>query len=221
MKKKIDELIFKEDTAWDFLIELLEESSNSFHVLKPNVHTRTEILLSLQVTNKSTMGAIIFETGGILIEDGWLKILGSGNEKICGDILSWNGLSETNVKNVIEGALIVAYDVVGGFFAINGGAFDGLIKQMYYFAPDTLEWESMDMGYTDFIGWVLNGDLSLFYESFRWDGWEEDLLSLKGDEAFTFFPFLWTKQGSDMTKIHKSSASVEEVWNLQQDFLRQ
>jgi hypothetical protein len=221
LKRKIEELIVHENTAWDFILGWLENSSNSYHLLEPNRERAKECLFSLQITNKSTMGSIILETGGILIDNGWLRILGSGNVDICGDILSWNGFSGTNIKNVIKDVLIIAYDVIGGFFAINAGAFEGEIKKVYYFAPDALEWEPMDIGYTEFIEWVLEGDISLFYESFRWKGWEKDTINLKGNEAFSFYPFLWTKQGENITKVNRKNIPIEEIWDFQQEALRQ
>ncbi len=35
--------------------------------------------------------------------------------------------------------LLVADDVSGGFFAINGGAFDGKAGNIFYYAPDSGE----------------------------------------------------------------------------------
>lgn len=221
MKKDIEELIFNEGTAWEFLSEWIKEASNKVFVLEPLLDRGKEILNDLQITNKSTLGSIAFQTGGMLVDNGWLKILGSGNEKICGDILTWNALEGTMIKHRIEGALIVAYDVIGGFFAINAGAFSGPIKQMYYFAPERLEWEEMEFGYTDFINWALNGNLSLFYENFRWENWEKDLSSLKGNEGFAFYPFLWSKEASDINKVQKSHVPIKEIWDIQQEFLKQ
>lgn len=36
-------------------------------------------LVKTQVTTRSVMGAVVYETGGILIDRGWLRILGSGS----------------------------------------------------------------------------------------------------------------------------------------------
>ncbi len=221
MKRDIDELIFNEGTAWEFLTDWIAKANNQTCVLEPQDDRGKAILGTLQITNKSTLGAIVLQTGGILIDDGWLKILGAGNKKICGDILTWNGFEGTKIKHRVEGALIVAYDVIGGFFAINGGAFSGPIKQMYYFAPEKLEWEEMEFGYTDFINWAINGDLLLFYKCFRWDGWKKDLLNLKSDQGFGFYPFLWTKEASDIDKVHRSNIPIEEIWGFQQDILKQ
>ena len=36
------------------------------------------------------MGAVIFETGGILIDEGWLRILGSGHPRLPRSLPDWN-----------------------------------------------------------------------------------------------------------------------------------
>ena len=82
------------------------------------------------------MGAIAYETGGILIDHGWLRVLGSGHQKLPRSIVEWN-------LNRSSGYLLVADDAVGGFFSINGGALGSDQGLMYYWAPDTLEWESL------------------------------------------------------------------------------
>lgn len=67
------------------------------------------------------MGAIVYETGGLLIDHGWLRILGSGHARLPRSIASWNQ-GRTIFGDVDPpGYLLVADDVVGGLFAINGG----------------------------------------------------------------------------------------------------
>ena len=43
--------------------------------------------------------------------------------------------------------LLVADDVLGGFFAINGSAFAGEAGNVFYYAPGSGEWEDCEMGY--------------------------------------------------------------------------
>lgn len=33
----------------------------------------------------------------------------------------------------------------------------------------------MERGYTDFLNFVLTGDLGKFYEGMRWPGWREEI----------------------------------------------
>src|SRR6059058_3094053 len=49
-------------------------------------------LEALQVTARSPLGAVALETGGILIDHGWLRVLGAGSPKLARTIAGWNGL---------------------------------------------------------------------------------------------------------------------------------
>ena len=44
----------------------------------------------MQMPTSSPMGAVIYETGGILIHHGWLRILGSGSFKLPRGLMDWN-----------------------------------------------------------------------------------------------------------------------------------
>ncbi|MFA9342612.1 DUF2625 family protein, partial [Escherichia coli] len=90
-------------------------------------------------------------------------------------------------------ALPIADDVAGGIFALNGGDLGEDTGCVYYFAPDTLNWESLEVGYSEFLQWALSGDLDTFYENVRWQQWREDVIKLSATEAFTFYPFLWVQ----------------------------
>lgn len=39
-------------------------------------------LLATQVTTRSPMGAVVYHTGGILVDHGWIRILGAGECKL-------------------------------------------------------------------------------------------------------------------------------------------
>lgn len=221
MTRELKELIFKKESAWNMIQEWITKAENQVEVLSNRRDDGEKTILQLQVTNKSTMGAIALECGGLLIDQGWLRILASGNENISGSLLSWNNLDEKQNEFPIQGALIVAYDVVGGFFAINAGAFNGNIKNVFYFAPDILEWEDTEKGYTDFIYWALYGNLNLYYETFRWSGWQSDIKRLSGSEGISIYPYLWTKQGRNIEKCLKKPVPMEEIWGINNEFVRQ
>ena len=78
----------------------------------------------------------------------------------------------------------------------------------------------MKIGFTDFFVWALTGRLAQFYESLRWSSWREDIVQLSGDRRLSFYPFLWTKEGSVMTS-RREQAPVQEVFDLKVDLLRQ
>ena len=68
-------------------------------------------------------------------------------------------------------------------FAINGGGLGADAGALYYRAPDTLEWEPLELSYTDFLRWALGGGLEEFYEGLRWPGWQTDAQALAGTRA--------------------------------------
>jgi len=84
---------------------------------------------------------------------------------------------------------------------------------MYYWAPDTLKWGAMDIGYTDFVPWALSDKLSAFYPDLRWNNWESDVETASGNQCFTFYPFLWTREGSVESSSRKL-VSVSEQYAL-------
>ncbi|MEH4781218.1 DUF2625 family protein, partial [Escherichia coli] len=83
---------------------------------------------------------------------------------------------------------------------------------VYYFAPDTLNWESLEVGYSEFLQWALSGDLDTFYENVRWQQWREDVIKLSATEAFTFYPFLWVQSEEARTR---KVISLTELWEMQ------
>lgn len=186
--KTLAELINDADGAMPLIRGWAEQSTQTVDILPPS-ERRGEVLLGLQVSTRSCMGAVAHDTGGLLLDHGWLRFLGSGHASLPRNLLDWN-------DGKSNGFLLVADDVVGGFFAINGGGLGDDAGCIYYRAPDTLEWESLDIGYSDFLEWSLSERLQQFYAELRWPDWQADVARLDGDQCFSFFPFLWTREGS-------------------------
>ncbi len=84
---------------------------------------------------------------------------------------------------------------------------------MSYFAPDTLGWESLDVGYTEFVSWVLNGDLQQFYGEHRWEGWQRETETVCGDSAFSVYPFL-VAEGPPMAERSRKVVPMAELVGL-------
>lgn len=127
-----------------------------------------------------------------MIDHGRLRIFGSGCERLNRGIYDFNlGKSFAEARRM-PSYLLVADDVLGGFFAINGGAFAGEAGNVFYYAPGSGEWEDCEMGYSQFVYWALCGDSQKFYEPFRWEGRREDVASLSPDKTmFALSPLLW------------------------------
>jgi hypothetical protein len=162
------------------------------------------------------MGAVIYETGGLLVDHGWLRLLGSGHPRLPRSLPGWNlGRSWTDPE-VSPPFLLIADDVVGGFFAVNGGALGEERGNVYYFAPDSLGWETMGVGYTDFLLWCFSGDLGRFYQDYRWPGWQAEVQALGGDQAFGIYPPPCTA-GPPYSERHRGVVPLDELYRLHLD----
>jgi hypothetical protein len=211
MERK-NEWISEDNHAWDELKELLNGGSNACVCLPAQRNEADFTLRRLGVSTASYLGTIAYETGGILVDSGWVCLLGSGGEGIQGGLLSWNGLNNEDAAEPVPGMLVVAYDAAGGFFAMDTGRFGGS-GQIYYFAPDTMEWENTELAYSGFVHWLANGDLAQFYETFRWDGWQEEMTKLQSGQVFSYYPPLWSKEGGGESSS-KSPVPVSEAWSI-------
>ncbi|KVM17057.1 hypothetical protein WL05_29375 [Burkholderia ubonensis] len=206
--RPLNELVNERESALPSIMEWAAAATHPCEILPPAKRS-SEVLLALQITTRSPLGAIAYSTGGILVDSGYLRLLGSGHPRLTRNIVDWN-------EGRSAGFLLVADDVVGGFFALNGGALGEDVGSMYYFAPDNLQWEPLEIGYGDFLRWSFTDRLHDFYSTMRWPGWQSDVQNLGPDECFNFYPFLWTKEGSVQHSSRKA-VSVSELYSLHID----
>jgi hypothetical protein len=210
--RSIEELTGTNEPAIALIRQWVADAEVPCVILPPSAQRET-VLLAVQVTTRSTLGALAYETGGLLIDDGWIRLLGSGHERLPRTLASWNtGRS--------DGYYLVGDDAAGGFFALNGGALGAQLHAVYYWSPDSLEWECLDLGFTDFVGAFMTGRTAKFYEGLRWSTWRTDVQSLPGDRCFAFYPFLWAKEGS-LASSHRATVPVSEAYDMKLDIVRQ
>ncbi|MCI1186561.1 DUF2625 domain-containing protein [Hymenobacter sp. DH14] len=213
--RPLTELINTQDPGWPLVQGWIAAAKNKVQVLPKTGGRADSVLLAAQVTTRSPMGAVVYETGGILVDNGWLRILGSGSPSLNRDLMGWN-------KDKQKGLLLVADDVLGGFFALNGGAFgQATLGKIYYLAPDNLEWEPLDRGYSDFLVFCFSGHLEKFYDGLRWKGWQAEVAQLNGTQGISCVPFLFTKEGKDLNKVSRKPVPIMELWGLHNDFRQQ
>jgi hypothetical protein len=214
-KRSLQELLEVREPAWPQVESWIKAASNVVEVLPPDLKRRDQALVDTQVTTRSPMGAIVYHSGGLLIDHGWLRFLGSGHSKLPRSMPAWNQGCATTSEGKAPGFWLVADDVVGGFFALDGGALGSGRGQVFYFAPDSLRWEPMNgMSYTDFLRWSLGGDVARFYQSMRWSGWESEVPSLRGDQAFSFYPPLCAAEGKDIAKCSREACPIAEIFSF-------
>jgi hypothetical protein len=214
MPRSYDELI-SDDPAFPALAQAALAAPNRVVVLPiESNEKRRACLEALQMTTRSTLGAIAHETGGLLIDGGFLRMLGSGSPRLERQLIAWN--EELGIG--LDQLIVVADDVVGGVFAIDTGAL-GAAGHVHYFAPDTLEWEDTELGHSDFVSWAFEGDLATFYESMRWAGWEKDIAPLGGDRSFSIVPPMWTEgERLPIAKRERRAVPAKELFLLERQF---
>lgn len=219
--KSAEELIDKADPGWTTVESWIKTAKNKVEVLPVDAVNAKEALYKTQVTTRSTMGAVVFMTGGILVDDGWIRILGSGHSKFNRTLPDWNKNKSFKEFGEKPSFLLIADDAIGGFYLLNGGGLGKDLGKVYYFSPDNLEYEPLDITYSEFLGFCFNNDLDKFYDGNRWDGWRNEVSKLKGDQVYNFYPFLWTAEGSDINKNTRKVIPIEEQYSLNLDLRKQ
>ncbi len=211
----LEELVNHTDPGWPIVQEWIAKARNPVEVLPAERARAERTLTAIQITTRSPLGAIAYECGGLLVDGGWVRILGSGSERLRGDLASWNGLGDAPLRAAAPGKFIIALDVLGGIFALEA-------RTVWYFAPDSLAWEDLGRGYSDVVGGLLlQGDLGGFYRDSRWEGWQEDVGKLRGDQGVSIYPPLWTKEGKDLTRQSRKPALMTELVALGFDMASQ
>ncbi len=228
---ELNELINVDDPAWPELQELFAASVAPLEVLPVNDAEGRRSLLQTQVTARSALGSLVLNSGGMVVDGGWVRVFGGGSGSDDRDLPS---LAQVNRFPADfdpawspSAGLVVGHDVLGGVFALNGhdpaaAGRPGVPGQMAYFAPDTLSWEEMEMGHSAWLSWLLSGRLKTFYDGLRWPGWREDVAILKFTQGITVYPFLWSKEAhADLAATSRRPVPMREVLGVAADFARQ
>lgn len=208
--RSYDQLL-SDDPAWPTLRAELTSGTNDIVILPPGAD-REACLVRLQVTTRSNLGAVAHETGGLLVDGGFVRLFGAGSERLPRALGAWN----ESLGIEIADALVIGDDAVGGVFAIDGGAL-GNPGLVHYFSPDSLDWENLDVGHSGWLGWIARGDLAKFYGDLRWPGWQADVAALAGDCVLSAWPPPWTKEGKDPASVSRRAVPAKELFDLMMD----
>ncbi|OXB18022.1 hypothetical protein B0A68_02415 [Flavobacterium reichenbachii] len=219
--KTVNELINDKDPGWKLVKEWIGAAKNKVEILPADPQKAKDALYKIQVTTASPMGAIVYMTGGLLIDNGWIRILGSGSTKLNRALPDWNKGKSFAEFGEAPAFLLVADDALGGFYLLNGGALGTDLGKIYYFSPDSLDFEPLDITYTEFLQFCFNNDLDKFYAGSRWKNWKQEVSILEGDKVYNFYPFLWTEEGKDIDKVSRKVIPVEEQYSLNIDLRKQ
>ena len=129
---------------WNQLLDLFEKADRSIDIIEGNIPHGIDEIQEIGASPESVLGAVIVNACGIVF-DKWVFVIGQSSDKY--GILNFG--EKMNYDS--SGLLVVATDIVGGIFALNMGRFPEDQGLVWYFAPDTLEWESLEMKYSQFI----------------------------------------------------------------------
>lgn len=224
--KSLEELIETKEPAWPLVLEAQKSASNKVEILPPNPVTRCDALTAFQMTTWSTAGAVVYESGGMLVDHGWLRVLGSGHPRLTRSLPQWT--TEMTGGTIEKWPyFLIADDALGGFYAVDLGALGAPLK-VFYFAPDTFSWENMGFDYDVFIrGFCMNHDLDQFYSTLRWSGWQDDVANITSDQAFITTPPLCMKgaikseQNSIWSSRNRRAAPIADVFAYAMDLGKQ
>ncbi|TKC09724.1 DUF2625 domain-containing protein [Pedobacter frigoris] len=212
--QNIDELINKTDPAWPLVLKWIDSARNKVEILPCDSSRAKDALFNTQVSTYSTLGAVIYNSGGIMIDNGWIRILGSGDSRLNRSVPEWNKGKTIKEYGDKPDYLLVADDAVGGFFAINYGAFGSDLKNIYYLAPNSLKWEPLGAGYSEFVRFCFDSDLSQFYKGLRWSTWNQFIANLDGNKSYSFRPYLWSPEGIDIEKCTRKLVATEDLFKF-------
>jgi hypothetical protein len=210
--RTLDELVEKKEPGIDLVRTWARAAKNEVELLPGDRAEGERALVALQVTSRSPMGAIALETGGLLIDHGWIRVLGGGCKRLPRSIQMWNGLGAGATPR-LRGAVLVGDDVLGGFFAVNGGGLRGDRGHVFYHSAQSLRWEDVAPSYSDWLVRMMSGDLERFYAGLRWPGWRRDVEMLAGDRGISVYPFL-SAAGADISKRDRRPVTLAELWGL-------
>jgi hypothetical protein len=207
-----------DEDVWPDVQRWAEGGRNDVELRPARDEDGERTLEALGVTTRSVLGAFARHAEIGLVDRGWIRLLGAGGPDTACSLLGLGG-SEPGLD--VEVGLIVAFDVVGGFFAIDGGGLGGTPGEVLYLPPDTLRWEGDGERHGEWVRWALNADLDEYYESLRWPGWEDEVARLAPDQGLHLYPPPWTEEGDSVADVSRRAVPVAELWSVAMQYREQ
>jgi hypothetical protein len=207
------------DPAWDAIRDLADQNPSTTIVDADPVRGE-EVLWRLQVTARSHLGALALNSGGVLADHGWFRLLGGGSPHLA-DLAAANNLGEPKDDARQPPHLLIGYDALSGRFAIDGGGLGVGAGEVCYFGPDSLAWEGLGGGHADFISAAIGGHLADTFGPLRWPGWQEEVARLLPDQGFAAYPPPFSREGQDMGAATRRAVPVQELFDFYDEAARQ
>jgi hypothetical protein len=208
---RLRELAQVDDPAWQLIEQLLEKSPLTWKLVEASLQSRESALLSIDVTAQSFLGGLAYNCGAILIDHGWVRLLGAGAEGLPSLQVS---MFESNEQGVAFEGILAAFDILGGQFVIHGSGLDVAPGEICYWSPDSLSWEPLGFGHSALVRFLLSDNLADFYASLRWSGWEAESDAVPLDKGIFAWPPPFTKEGRDLGKSTRNVVPLAELFAL-------
>lgn len=223
MHRSADELLRTPDPAWPVLQGLLISAVPTVRVLNAVEADGRREIEALQVSARSFLGAAAYHLGAVLIDSGWLRVLGCGHAECAWSISSATRHMGWGAKPGPPEGLVVAVDVLGGVFAVNGGFLaDAPPGHVVYFGPDTLRWEDTGSGHAAWLQAMLDASRrSAFYADMRWTEWEPEVAALPPNMGFSVYPPLYTRESRPIEATRRAAVPIQELVASAFDMARQ
>lgn len=209
--RSAEELAAVTDPAWTVIQTWVNDAPSPVRVIGPDRRVGESVLYRLQVTASSCLGALALHCGALIADHGWFKILGGGGRGLH-DIATASGLpSDPQSVEAGPGVLLVAFDAVGGRFAVDGGSLGVAPGEVCYFGPDSLTWEPLGSGHAAFVEAVLTDGLGETFASLRWPGWQRETESLRPAEGLSLYPPPFSREGQDVSAVSRRPVPLAEL----------
>ncbi|RYG53844.1 MAG: DUF2625 family protein, partial [Chitinophagaceae bacterium] len=160
------------ELEWKSISKWADSAKNTVEILPADSLRSIEAFRQSSVLRQSILSAIVLNTGGILVDNGWIRIMASGHECLDRALLLWNKYPFDDRE--LPGYTVIGDDAIGGYFLLNSGGLGTDPGNIYYFSPASLEYEPMGLNYAGFLQFCFNGDLNKFYKGYRWKSWQDD-----------------------------------------------
>jgi len=200
-----------EESSWVEVSAAMAAAPYPVRVLPPDPARSRECLARLEITTRSWLGAVVAYSGGLLVDHGWLRVLGGGSAELPGVAVD---------AQPGPAGLLVGHDVLGGQFGWTRTE-PGTPPTVHYFAPDDLEWQDLELGYAEWLAAMLAGSMTRFYETLRWPGWESEVGALSPAQGLSTLPPPWTAEGKDLATVSRKAISLPELVSLHHEMARQ
>jgi hypothetical protein len=163
----------------------------------------------------TTLAAFVYNCGGMKVDHGWLRILGSGCAEFDRGFADWNKGKMTGTNDSAN-YLLIADDIIGGFWALYmTPSTKPDAATVHFRGPHDLRWTATGMRYADFLRFCFFGQLSDFYHDFRWNGWEQEIQPINERQVISCYPLLWTREGKEI-KANRKVVPIQRLWEMYQ-----